>query len=54
VFGYGEYVEPNGAGKAVGPERIDGSWPKTIIVKKTVEDQRAVTHDHLGQVKNCG
>jgi len=23
-------------------------------VKKTVEDQRAVTHDNLGQVKNCG
>jgi len=54
VFGYGEYVEPNAAHKAVAPERIEGSWPKTIIVKKTVEDHRAVAHDNLGQVKNCG
>lgn len=42
VFGYGEDVPQNGAAKALGPERIDGVFPKTVIVKKTVEDARAV------------
>jgi len=54
VFGYGEVVPLNGAANALGPERIDGTFPKTVIVKKTVEDARAVQHDRLGQVKNCG
>mmetsp|Transcript_37944 Transcript_37944/g.27937 ORF Transcript_37944/g.27937 Transcript_37944/m.27937 type:complete len:97 (+) Transcript_37944:677-967(+) len=32
----------------------EGCFPKTVIVKKTVEDSRAVTADQLGRVKNLG
>lgn len=35
-------------------ERFEGSFPKTVIVKKTVEDQKAVTQDQLGKTKNLG
>eukprot|EP00350_Pseudokeronopsis_sp_OXSARD2_P011589 CAMPEP_0170544658 /NCGR_PEP_ID=MMETSP0211-20121228/3331_1 /TAXON_ID=311385 /ORGANISM="Pseudokeronopsis sp., Strain OXSARD2" /LENGTH=154 /DNA_ID=CAMNT_0010848353 /DNA_START=687 /DNA_END=1151 /DNA_ORIENTATION=- len=35
-------------------ERFEGGFPKTIIVKKTVEDQKAVTQDQLGKSKNMG
>jgi len=38
----------------VQPERIEESFPKTVIVKKIVEDQRAVAQDMLGTVKNLG
>ena len=36
------------------PERIEEGFPKTVIVKKIVEDQKAVSHDMLGTVKNLG
>jgi hypothetical protein len=36
------------------PERLEESFPKTVIVKKIVEDQKAVTTDMLGTVKNLG
>ena len=36
------------------PERIEEGFPKTVIVKKIVEDQKAVTQDMLGSVKNLG
>ena len=36
------------------PERIEEAFPKTVIVKKIVEDQKAVTQDMLGTVKNLG
>ena len=35
-------------------ERIEESFPKTVIVKKTVEDVKGVTTDMLGTVKNLG
>lgn len=35
-------------------ERFDQGFPKTVIVKKTVEDQKAVTQDQLGKTKNMG
>ncbi len=35
-------------------ERIEDAYPKTVIVKKVVEDVKAVTSDHLGAVKNLG
>ena len=54
AFGYGEQRLLNGAAKSVMPERIDESFPKTVIVKKIVEDQKAVTQDMLGTVKNLG
>lgn len=44
----------NGAQKAVQHERIDDAYPKTVIVKKVVEDVKAVTTDQLGTVKNLG
>lgn len=53
-FGYGEQRLLNGAAKSVQPERIEESFPKTVIVKKIVEDQKAVTQDMLGTVKNLG
>lgn len=53
-FGYGEKRILNGAAKAVMPERVEESFPKTVIVKKIVEDQKAVTTDMLGTVKNLG
>ena len=44
----------NGAQKAVQHERFDDAYPKTAIVKKVVEDVKAVTTDQLGTVKNLG
>jgi len=54
AFGYGEQKLLNGAAKSIHPERIEESFPKTVIVKKIVEDQKAVTQDMLGTVKNLG
>ena len=42
VFGYGEIHNPGGAARAVHAERVDNIFPKTVVVKKTVEDARAV------------
>lgn len=36
------------------PERAEESYPKTVIVRKTVEDVKAVQNDMLGTVKNLG
>jgi len=36
------------------PERLEESYPKTVIVRKTVEDVKAVQTDMLGTVKNLG
>lgn len=35
-------------------ERFESGFPKTVIVKKTVEDHKAVTQDMLGKPKNLG
>ena len=53
-FGYGEEKLLNGAAMSVQNERFEGCFPKTVIVKKTVEDQKAVTQDQLGKPKNMG
>ena len=53
-FGYGEQKQLNGAAKCVHSERVDNGFPKTVIVKKTVEDFKAVTNDPLGKPKNLG
>lgn len=54
AFGYGEDRTVNGAQAAVMPERALEAFPKTVIVKKTVEDFKAVSSDMLGTVKNLG
>jgi hypothetical protein len=54
VFGYGERVAPNQAARAVHSERFEASFPKTVIVQKTVEDIKSVAHDQLGKAKNLG
>lgn len=38
AFGYGEQRLLNGAGKSIHAERVESSFPKTVIVKRTVED----------------
>lgn len=53
-FGFGEQRLLNGAAKAVHNERIEDAYPKTVIVKKVVEDVKAVTTDQLGTVRNLG
>ena len=42
AFGLGEKFQPNQAARAVHSERFDGGYPKTVIVKKTVEDVKSV------------
>ena len=42
TFGFSEGRVPGGASNSLNPERIQGSFPKTVIVKKTVEDFKAV------------
>lgn len=37
-FGYGEKRLLHGAAKAVMPERFEENFPRTVIVKKIVED----------------
>lgn len=53
-FGFGEKKVLNGAAMSVHAERFESSFPKTVIVKKTVEDHKAVAQDQLGTVKNLG
>ena len=53
-FGYAEQKVLNGASYSLHPERKNGAFPKTVIVKKTVEDFKAVAHDILGKPKNLG
>lgn len=53
-FGYGEQRLVNGAAMSIHNERFDNAFPKTVIVKKTVEDVKAVASDLLGQSKNLG
>jgi len=53
-FGYAEKRVLNGAALALHSERAEESFPKTVIVKKTVEDHKAVTSDLLGVSKNLG
>lgn len=53
-FGFGEQRLLDGTKKAIHHERVDEAFPKTVIVKKQVEDVRAVITDNLGQVKNLG
>ena len=48
-FGYGEKALVGGAAKSIHQEREDPTaFPKTIIVKKTVEDVKATQQDLLG------
>ena len=47
-FGYGEKKILNGAAMALHNERLEEDYPKTVIVKKTVEDHKAVANDMLG------
>jgi hypothetical protein len=54
AFGYAESKVLNGAAHCLHPERKEGSFPKTVIVKKTVEDFKQVAHDILGKPKNLG
>jgi hypothetical protein len=54
VFGYGEKRVEHGAAMALTSERYENQFPKTVIVKKTVEDHRAVASDLLGISKNLG
>ena len=42
VFGLGEEYKPGGVARAVHAEREEGAFPKTVIVKKTVEDAKSV------------
>ena len=53
-FGYSERKVLNGTAQALHQERLEEQYPKTTIVKKTVEDFRAVSADLLGQSKNLG
>jgi len=54
VFGYAEKKVANGAAMALHAERPEEMYPKTVIVKKTVEDHKAVAGDLLGKTKNLG
>lgn len=42
-FGFGEKKVLNGASMAIHNERPEEHFPQTVIVKKTVEDQKAVS-----------
>ena len=53
-FGYAEKKVLNGAANALHNERLEEDYPKTTIVKKTVEDHYAVANDMLGKSKNLG
>lgn len=54
VFGFGEQRLLNGAALSIHHERVGDSFPKTVIVKKTIEDMHAVQQDQLGTSKNIG
>ena len=53
-FGYMEKKVAGGAALALTSERPVEAYPKTVIVKKTVEDHKAVASDMLGKSKNLG
>jgi hypothetical protein len=54
AFGLGENKGDEGVPKCLHPERVEGSFPKTIIVQKTMEDFVDVSRDELGKAKNLG
>ena len=54
AFGYSEKKVLDGAAQAMKYERLEESYPKTQIIKKTVEDFRQVNGDPLGKSKNLG
>ena len=54
MFGFGEQKLLNGVAKSIHHERYDETYPKTVVVKKDVEDHFAVANDQLGTVKNLG
>lgn len=45
AFGYGEQKLLNGASKSIHAERTENAFPKTVIVKKTVEDMKSCAND---------
>lgn len=53
-FGFGEQKVLNGAAMCIHHERPEEHFPKTVIVKKNVEDHNAVANDQLGVSKNLG
>lgn len=53
-FGYQEKRVLNGAAAALHSERPEEQFPQTVIVKKVVEDSKAVASDILGKSKNLG
>ena len=42
----------NGAGLALQADRMEEQFPKTIIMKKSVEDHKGATNDFLGKSKD--
>ena len=53
-FGFAEKKNLNGAQKALQAERLEEEFPKTVIVKQTLGDFKAVSSDILGVSKNLG
>ena len=54
-FGYGEPIQVAGVARSLHAERPDpNAFPKTVIVKKTVEDVKATQSDILGKPRNLG
>lgn len=53
-FGMPDPKQLNGAAQALHPERYETTFPKTTIVKKTVEDFRSTANDELGRPRNLG
>ena len=53
-FGFAEPKLLDGVARSVMPERFDEAFPKTVIVKREVEDMKSATQDQLGKVKNLG
>lgn len=53
-FGLPDPKQLNGAAISLQPETYGSSHPKTLIVKKTVEDFRSTTHEELGKPRNLG
>ena len=53
-FGLADAKQIDGAAMALQPERYQQDYPKTLIVKKNVEDYRNVIHEELGKTKNLG
>jgi hypothetical protein len=53
-FGKADFKELGGVASSLRHDTAEAAYPKTRVVKKTVEDYRSTAHEELGRPRNLG